>query len=407
MRVITTEKLPIKMWWDNDDYGEGWTDVLKQFQNIANHPLAQKWVCGMSDFHHGYGMPIGGVLATKGGVIPYAVGLDIGCGMLAYETNIEAKKFNMEQLHDLRKLIHGVVPVGFNHHKEEQEMPKRLMDLLPDMEISIVSQQWQSASHQLGTMGGGNHFLELQIDPETGKMWIMLHSGSRNVGLRVCNLYHKVAVKYMQDFHTQLPDMELAFLPENVDEYKEYLAEMTWCMAFAEESRALMMRRTIRVISDYSGKFNITKEVDTHHNFASMENWHGTNVLIHRKGAVQSKGLVTIPGSMGTASFICEGLNNPESFGSCSHGAGRVRGRKAGNRAYEGRHEEAVKLMEHVAFDVQEGDYDELPTEYKDVDAVILAQSDLVRPVHRLEPLAVVKDTTGPQKRRRRRGVQA
>lgn len=385
MQVITTEKLPIKIWTlgeiDPDD-----ENVIRQFRNLANHPLAVKWVCGMVDFHYGYGMPIGGVMATQGGVIPYAVGLDIGCGMIAAETTLEAARWNREQYLDLRRNIHALVPVGQKHRDTPQESL-----LLRSMEQGpVVAGQWERAQYQLGTLGGGNHFIELQA-AQDGRLWIMLHSGSRNIGKRVCDHYHKIAKRYMRDFASAIPDPELSFLPRSVPEHDMYLTEMRWCMAFAEASRQRLLQDVLTVLTDAAGTVGIERLVDTHHNFAVMENHFGQNVMIHRKGAVKAKGLVTLPGSMQTASYICEGLEPTESFNTCSHGAGRTMGRKAANRLMVGRHEEAVAMMAHVAFGVREGQYDELGFCYKDIDAVIEAQSDLIRPVVRLEPLAVVK----------------
>ncbi len=385
MDVISTERLPIKVW----EVGELAADeaVLQQFCNLANLPLAEKWVCAMPDYHLGYGMPIGGVLATRGGVVPNAVGVDIGCGMIAAETTLEAARLSREDLQTIREAIHARVPVGFKHHEEKQALPDRLQNT---WEVGVVGEQYERASYQLGTLGGGNHFIELQKAPD-GRLWIMLHSGSRNVGKQVCDHYSKVAKKYMQDFASAVPDLDLSFLPRSVPEYGQYMAEMGWCLAFAEESRKLMLDAVLKALSGFVDAVEIDRFVDTHHNFAAMENHYGQNLLVHRKGAVKAQGLVTIPGSMGTASFICEGLEPAESFNACSHGAGRVIGRKAANRLWADKHDDAVKMMEHVAFGVREGDYDELPTCYKDIDAVIEAQADLVKPVVRLEPLAVVK----------------
>jgi tRNA-splicing ligase RtcB len=392
MKVLTEgTKIPIKLWWDSDDMGQGWDDVLVQFQNLANLPLAEKWICGMPDFHLGYGMPIGGVLVTQGGVVPNAVGVDIGCGMIAAETDLEAEQFSRDDLEKMRQAIYRRVPVGFKHHDEAQAFPLGLMKWAADNRGGVIGEQYEKAKRQLGTLGGGNHFIELQRAPD-GKLWIMLHSGSRNVGKKVCDYYTKIARKYMQDFASAVPDLDLAFLPRSVPEYDAYLAEMNWCLAFAEESRKMILAAVENALQEITRVVvNFDTVVDTHHNFAAMENHYGKNYLVHRKGAVKAQGLVTIPGSMGTASYICQGLEPVESFNTCSHGAGRVIGRKAANRLWAGKHDEAAATMEHVVFGVREGDYDELPFCYKDIDAVIEAQSDLVRPVTRLEPLAVVK----------------
>lgn len=390
MQVINTEKLSIKVW--SPDGAEPDENVLQQFQNLANHPLAWKWICAMPDYHLGYGMPIGGVLATRGGVIPNAVGVDIGCGMIAVETQLHAEQLTRDDLQKLREAIHKRVPVGLppaGEHTSARELPDNLLQ--KDMP-HIVGTVLNKAEQQLGTLGSGNHFIEIQKDAESGKVWIMLHSGSRKAGMTVCDYYHKIAVGFMEKYHSAIPDKDLAFLPEGTPEHDEYLDAMHWCMAFAEENREAML---LAVYSAFVEVCDVDIEelqkIDTHHNFAQMENHFGTNVLIHRKGAVKAEGLVTIPGSMGTASYIAEGLRPTESFNTCSHGAGRLLGRKQANKAMADRHDEAVEAMSHVVFGVRKGDYDEHPFAYKDIDAVIAAQADLVRPVHRLLPLAVVK----------------
>ena len=384
MKVIDTEKIPIKVWSDTVDEADG---SLEQARNLANHPIARKWVCLMPDYHVGYGMPIGGVLATKGGVVPNAVGVDIGCGMIAARTDIDAADVSRDDLQALRKAIHARVPVGMKHHERPRVLPDALLD--GGRDLRIVSAELGKAAHQAGTLGSGNHFIELQRDGD-GRMWIMLHSGSRNVGLRVCNHYHGVARAYMTQFHAAIPHIDLAFLPDSVTEYGEYLREMRWCMAFAETNRAFMYEAVLDALREVLGREpDIDVRFDTHHNFAQMEHHYGEDLLIHRKGAVEAKGLVTIPGSMGTASFIGEGLEAAESFRTCSHGAGRLLGRKRANSVIT--HEQATESMQHVVYGVRQGEYDEMPACYKDIDSVMEHQADLVSAVHRLEPLAVVK----------------
>jgi tRNA-splicing ligase RtcB (3'-phosphate/5'-hydroxy nucleic acid ligase) len=382
--IINTERLPIWLWNPSE---EGPDDgVLTQFRNLANHPLAFKHICGMPDYHIGYGMPIGGVLATKGGVVPNAVGVDIGCGMIAVETQLRATDLSRDLLQALREAIHSRVPVGMKHHQQPQDITLPP----PPFSGSVVEAEWRRAHTQAGTLGSGNHFIEVQRDEDNGRVWLMLHSGSRNVGLRVCNHYHKIARDLMAMHAIAVPDPDLAFLPEDTESYGEYLDEMRWCMAFAEANREAMLQAVYASFREVTGvEIEERTKVDTHHNFAQMECHFGENVLVHRKGAVKAEGLVTIPGSMGTASYIAEGLRPTESFNTCSHGAGRRLGRKQANRQIT--HEQAEVAMSDVVFGVRQGDYDEMPMAYKDIDAVIAAQADLVKPVHRLLPLAVVK----------------
>jgi tRNA-splicing ligase RtcB (3'-phosphate/5'-hydroxy nucleic acid ligase) len=397
MEVITTEKLPIKLWPPAEiDWAD---DVLQQFRNLANHPLAFKHVAGMPDFHLGYGMPIGGVLATVGGVVPNAVGVDIGCGMVAMPTQWVSSDFDRDTLQALRVAIHRRVPVGKAHHVQAQELPG---DLLAQEHGETIAGNLDNASYQIGTLGGGNHFIEIQREDtdydndaqaETaGRVWIMLHSGSRNVGYRVCQHYHKIALKLMEKYHSPIPDRDLAFLADGTKEFGDYLTEMKWCMTFAEENRVAMLSAVFDAFREITGDIPLVDSrdvVDTHHNFVAKENHFGQNVWVHRKGAVRATGLVTIPGSMGTASYIGRGLEPRESFNTCAHGAGRMMGRRQAKATIT--HEEAVAEMAHVVFGVREGEVDEMPRAYKDIDAVMTAQTDLVAPIYRLLPLAVVK----------------
>lgn len=383
MIVINTEKIPIKIWAENEDIVD-FDNALEQARNLANHPLVKKYVCLMPDFHVGFGMPIGGVIAVQGGVIPNAVGVDIGCGMIAIQTTLKAEQLSKDKLQEIRLEIHKRIPVGMTSHKERQHNPY-LKEKIGD---TIIDEQLEAADYSIGSLGGGNHFIEIQADEEE-TVWVMIHSGSRNLGKRVCDYYHGIAKDYMEKFHSDIPDMDLAFLPTEVPEYEAYLKAMRFCMGFAEASRESMFHNVESAFSAVGINFEIQKKFDTHHNFAELENHFGENFMIHRKGAVKAKGLVTIPGSMGTSSYICEGLEPKESFNSCSHGAGRVLGRKEANRVIK--HEDAVKSMEGVVFGIKQGDYDEMPMAYKDITKVIEYQKDLVKPVYKLRPLAVAK----------------
>ncbi len=384
MRTITTERLPIKVW--SDELAEDGA-VFEQARNLANHPIARKWIGLMPDFHVGYGMPIGGVLATQGGVVPNAVGVDIGCGMIAARTDLAADDLDRDRLQALRLAIHARVPVGQKHHAEKHAMPDDLVAGAAD--LRVVGAEINRAATQIGTLGGGNHFIEIQRD-DAGRVCLMLHSGSRNVGLRVCNQYHGVAKALVANDGLAVPDIDLAYLPDTVPAHGEYLAEMRWCMTFAEANRAAMFDAVCGAFAEVLGaEPSIDVRFDTHHNFAQIERHYGEDLLIHRKGAVRAEGLVTIPGSMGTASYIGEGLLAAESFETCSNGAGRALGRKEANRVIG--HEQAVESMQHVVYGVRTGEYDEMPACYKNIESVMAHQADLVRPVHRLMPMAVVK----------------
>jgi tRNA-splicing ligase RtcB len=384
MKVVTDEgqRVPVKLWIDNIEDG-----AMAQTRNLANLPFAFRHVAIMPDAHQGYGMPIGGVLATIGAVIPNAVGVDIGCGMLAAPTSLTVA--DLPPLRDVMGRIRELVPVGFAHQAKEQ--PEELMPHLDP--LPVVSRQYVSALKQLGTLGGGNHFIEVQADP-TGRVWIMIHSGSRNLGKQVADHYNKVAVELNALWLSEVPKAhELAFLPLETDEAQAYLAEMQYCVDFALANRQLMLERIVEAF----GAGQITDEteiINIAHNYAAMENHFGKNVLVHRKGATKAyEGqLGIIPGSQGTASYIVGGLGNPESFKSCSHGAGRAMGRKDAKRRLNLEDEVAKLDRQGIIHGIRNvADLDEAAGAYKDIDEVMRQQADLVEIVTALRPLAVVK----------------
>jgi tRNA-splicing ligase RtcB len=379
MRVIDTERIPIKLWLkDIED------DALEQAKNLAKLPFAYKWVAIMPDSHQGYGMPIGGVLATQQVIVPNAVGVDIGCGMSASKTSLT--DIDTSTIKEIMGEIRKAVPVGFSHQKEAQEWTK--FDQAPD--IQIIQKELTSAKSQIGTLGGGNHFIEIQKGSD-GFIWVMLHSGSRNFGLKTATEYHKKAQSLCEKWLSDIPDKDLAFLPLDTQEGQEYLTAMNYCLDFAYANRALMMDRVLEIFRDKTGATK-QDEVNIHHNYAIMEHHYGKNVLVHRKGATKaSLGLRgIIPGSMGTKSYIVEGLGNPESFESCSHGAGRRMGRKEATRTLVLEDEQA-KMGSVVHGLRTQTDLDEAPGAYKDIDVVMKNQEDLVKIVVELTPLASIK----------------
>lgn len=380
--VISTEKLPIKIW--ATDLEEG---ALDQAKNLANLPFAFKHVALMPDAHQGYGMPIGGVLATKGVVIPNAVGVDVGCGMCALKTSLQ--EIDTDRLKSIMGKIRSSVPVGFNKHNEKQNgMP----DNLPAFD-GIVLREYNKAIYQLGTLGGGNHFIEVQKGDD-GYIWIMIHSGSRNLGKQVADHYNKIAVELNEKWHSSVTkDQELAFLPLEDDIAKQYMDEMNYCVEFALANRILMMDRIKSAFVDYVD-VSFSDFINIPHNYAAMENHYGENVLVHRKGATKAtEGILgIIPGSQGTKSYIVCGKGNQESFKSCSHGAGRRMGRKQAQRELVLNDE--IKRLDDmgVIHSIRNiNDLDEAPSAYKDIDTVMENQRDLVDIVVELTPLAVVK----------------
>lgn len=371
--------VPIKVW--ASQYEDG---AMKQAMDLAKLPFVKGWVALMPDTHQGYGMPIGGVIATDGIVIPNAVGVDIGCGMAALKTDLQG--ITTDELKAVMGEVRSLVPVGFYHHNEPQ--PWIGFSAAPDN--PIIRRELDSARYQLGTLGGGNHFIEFQADEE-GYLWVMIHSGSRNLGLKVAKHYHGFAKAMCQRWHVALPNEELAYLPVDEQGGKDYIEAMDFCLSFAQANRQAMLHRILDVLGQRHGAHYDT-EVNIHHNYAIQEHHLGRNLWVHRKGATQARmgqqGI--IPGSMGSASYIVEGLGNPQSFHSCSHGAGRKLGRKAAQKALDLVEEQAK--MEGIVHSLRhENDLDEAPGAYKDIDQVMQDQVDLVKVLVKLRPLGSIK----------------
>jgi len=379
MRVINTERIPIKLWLDNIEEG-----ALAQARDLANLPFPYKWISIMPDCHEGYGMPIGGVMAAEDMIVPNAVGVDIGCGMMALRTN--AQGIEVDIIKSIMGGIRKVVPVGFSHHRDVQKWDG--FDRAPN--IPIIQEQLLAAQKQLGTLGGGNHFIEIQKGDD-GFIWIMLHSGSRNFGLRVAEDYHKKAVQACERWYSNISTKDLSFLPFESLHGKEYFEAMIYCVEFALANRTLMMDRIKDVLNDNGISFG-SNSINIPHNYASIEEHYGKEVIVHRKGATKAtKGLIgIIPGSMGTSSYIVQGLGNPESFMSCSHGAGRAMGRGQAKRELNLADEQ--KKMDGIIHGLRtERELDEAPGAYKDIDVVMDNQKDLVEIVTKLTPLGVIK----------------
>jgi tRNA-splicing ligase RtcB len=387
-RIIDTERIPIKLWLDEID-----DNTLFQVKNLANLPFAFKHIALMPDAHTGYGMPIGGVMAADNVVVPNAVGVDIGCGICAVKTDLKLNPDIQRRLKDIVRDIEERVPVGFKHHKMAQYetlMPKGYK--FGSMEV--VRSEYGSALRQLGTLGGGNHFIEIQKDKED-YIWIMIHSGSRNIGKQVADHYNKIAKKLNKQWNSPVPPKaDLAYLPFTTEEAHRYFEEMNYCVDFALANRKLMLKRVQEVMADYFPNIKFGEIINIAHNYAKWEKHFGKDVVVHRKGATSAhKGeLGIIPGSQGTKSYIVEGLGNPESFSSCSHGAGRLMGRNEAIRrlSFE---EEVRKLNKSgILHSIRtHRDLDEAPSAYKNIQQVMLDQDDLVKIVTELSPLAVIK----------------
>jgi tRNA-splicing ligase RtcB len=385
--IITTERLPIKLWLEDIEEG-----AMLQARNIANLPFAFKHIAIMPDSHEGYGMPIGGVLATKDVVVPNAVGVDIGCGMCALKTSLKTLSTAT-----IKKILQGIrrkVPLGFEHHKEKQDI-----SLMPPIRKLIgkgmVEREFESARTQIGTLGGGNHFIEIQ-EGSDNHIWIMVHSGSRNIGLKVAEYYNNIAKNLNDKWHSGVEKSKnLAFLPVETTEAQDYFIEMQYCIDFAYANRKLMMDTIISVFNDCVGNdCTEIQFVNIAHNYARWENHFNTDVIVHRKGATSAKKGETgiIPGSQGTRSYIVRGKGNPESFESCSHGAGRIMGRRQAQKTLDLKEEIAKLDKTGIIHSIRnQKDLDEAPGAYKNIDQVIENQKDLVDTLIILTPLAVIK----------------
>ena len=389
MEVKIINNRPVKIW--TNDVEES---AMRQIENLTTLPFLHHHVAIMPDVHTGMGMPIGGVLACDGAVIPNAVGVDIGCGMCAVKTNWKVEDLPPHVIRkEIMKGIRARIPLGMDHHKEAQDA-KYLPQGHNIDKMEIVKRRQISILHEVGTLGGGNHFIELQKDEE-GNLWIMIHSGSRNLGKQVGDYYNKIAASLNEKWHSVVsPEIRLPFLPHGTREFGAYWNEMKYCIDFALCNRRLMMERIQEVIADSLKGIEFEPMINIAHNYAAFEHHFGKDVIVHRKGATLAReGVIgIIPGSQGTASYIVEGLGNPDSFCSCSHGAGRVLSRKAAIKTLdmdaEVRNLEAKGIIHAIRC---QDDMQEASGAYKDIDTVIANESDLVKVKTKLLPIAVIK----------------
>ena len=390
--VLTSgsEKI-IKSWTRGVPFEE---EAKRQLQNIAELPFIYKWIAAMPDVHLGKGATIGSVIPTTKAVIPSAVGVDIGCGMMAVKTSILAKDLP-DSLSDIRSSIESVVPVGRAGHNKLPKTVEAQWAGLAETYNGIIERHPLAAAKkrevQLGTLGGGNHFIELCLD-ESNSLWVMLHSGSRGLGNRIGNYFISLAKKDMEKWMIQLPDKDLAYFPCGTEHFKEYMVAVHWAQEFARINREIMMKHILEVLLKSFPFMKAEKQaINCHHNYVEIENHYGKNVYITRKGAVRARkgDLGIIPGSMGAKSYIVRGLGNEESFHSCSHGAGRVMSRTKAKQLIS--LEEHRKDTKGVECRKDKGVLDESPKAYKDIDKVMEAQKDLVEILHTLKQIVCVK----------------
>lgn len=393
---------PIKAW----TRGVPVEDAAKQqLLNIATLPFIYRWVAVMPDVHLGKGATVGSVIPTKKAIIPAAVGVDIGCGMMAVRTSMTASDLP-DDLRALRSAIESAVPHGRtdnggrNDRGAWHRLPKAQLEAWTQLEpryAEIVAKHPRLGRgndlNHLGTLGTGNHFIELCLDEEQ-RVWVMLHSGSRGVGNRIGQFFIELAKQDMRRFMINLPDQDLAYLPEGTEHFDDYVQAVHWAQSYAMKNRELMMDAVLAALreTELLPQFTANEEtVNCHHNYVSVEEHYGENVYVTRKGAVRAaKGdLGIIPGSMGAKSFIVRGKGNPESFDSCSHGAGRTMSRNEAKKRFT--IEDHRKATEGVECRKDKDVLDETPAAYKSIEAVMQAQRDLVDVVHTLKQIVCVK----------------
>lgn len=372
--------------------------ALQQAKSSAMMPFIFPHVAIMPDAHWGKGATIGSVIPTLHAIIPAAVGVDLGCGMMAVRTQFDVDEFRAHgHLSDLRMMIESLIPLGKGAYNQSYESQPRLqarIEELQDMrgyfQASSISPEWR---HQLGSLGGGNHFIEVSRD-DMGRIWLFLHSGSRGVGNRLANQYIKAARAWCEKIHVlkYLPDPDLAYFVEGERDFTDYIEAVNWAQRFAFLNRAEMMDRVELAVSEWYGADVIrTQEINCHHNYAQIEHQWGRDVWVTRKGAIRARqedyGL--IPGSMGTASYVVAGKGNKLSLDSAPHGAGRLMSRGMANKQFT--QNQLADAMAGIEWHVGGNFLDEHPGAYKDIDQVMFDAADLVEPVHALYQLVNVK----------------
>ena len=395
-RIIQpADGLPVKIYTDDIDQ-----QALTQLSHVARLPIIHHHVAAMPDVHVGIGATVGAVIPTKGAIIPAAVGVDIGCGMVATRLSLRAGQLP-DNLRPLRQVIEAAVPVGFDMHSEGHGAPASTLRALSGGLERIVKKHpgllkmqrnadttW---ARQLGTLGGGNHFIELCLD-EQQDVWLMLHSGSRGIGNVIGRYFIELARKDMGQHLANLPDRDLAYLREGAQHFDDYVEALHWAQDYAMTNRREMLRLILQALARQLPPFTVTKEaINCHHNYVAIEQHFGEELFITRKGAIRAGAgeLGIIPGSMGAKSYIVRGKGEADSFCSCSHGAGRRMSRGQAKKKFD--QQDLIAQTAGVECRKDSGVLDEIPAAYKDIDAVMAQQSDLVEIVHTLKQVVCVK----------------
>lgn len=393
--VITKGKVPVKIYTDDVD-----PKALKQLLNLAQLPFIHHHVAAMPDVHVGIGATVGAVIPTKGAIIPAAVGVDIGCGMNAVRLSLKAEQLP-DNLRPLRTAIETAVPVGFAMHSGKPGVPASTvraldggLDRIVGKHPGILKMQKnvaQTWAQQLGTLGGGNHFIELCLD-ENQDVWVMLHSGSRGIGNIIGRYFIDLARKDMRQHLANLPDQDLAYLQEGAAHFTDYVEAVHWAQDYAMTNRREMMRLVLDALARHLPPFKLTQEaINCHHNYVAVERHFEEMVYVTRKGAIRAgvDELGIIPGSMGAKSYIVRGKGEPNSFHSCSHGAGRRLSRSQAKKQFSA--QDLIAQTSGVECRKDTGVLDEIPGAYKPIDEVMAHQSDLVEVVHTLKQIVCVK----------------
>ena len=393
-RTLNKGKVPVKIYTDEID-----SRAMDQLSNMAQLPFIHSHIAVMPDVHAGIGATVGTVIPTVAAIIPAAVGVDIGCGMNAVRLSLTADQLP-DNLTHIRSSIEAAVPVGFNMHKREVVKASTVRALSKQMELIVkkhpgllkmLSNFGLTWPRQIGTLGGGNHFIELCLD-ENQQVWIMLHSGSRGIGNVIGRYFIQLAKKDMGRLLGNLPDKDLAYLQQGNQHFDDYMTAVNWAQDYAMLNRKQMMRLVVSALEGYVPVFEVSKEaINCHHNYVQKETHFGEEVYLTRKGAIRAglDELGIIPGSMGAKSFIVSGRGAKASFSSCSHGAGRVMSRNAAKKSFNLKDLEA--LTQGVECRKDKGVIDEIPAAYKDIDQVMKNQADLVDIVHTLKQVVCVK----------------
>ena len=392
--VLTNQRVPVKIWTDDVD-----EKSRQQLSNIASLPFIHHHVAAMPDVHLGIGATIGSVIATHKAIIPAAVGVDIGCGMVACRLSITGNDLDEKSLRKVFDQISRDVPVGRAQHPDDRTLAEAAKPF--EARLNAMTQRhpqllkafgkFSKWMNQMGTLGGGNHFIEVCID-EANQVWIMLHSGSRGIGNALAAYYIELARQDMERLTIHLPDRDLAYFPEGTEHFDDYVEAVIWAQEYAMQNRREMVDLVLAGLKRHLPAFVVTSEVvNCHHNYVAVEHHYGADVWVTRKGAIRARegDLGIIPGSMGARSFIVRGKGNPESFMSCSHGAGRRMSRTAAEKQFSAA--DLASQTEGVICRKDKGVVDEIPGAYKNIDTVMANQSDLVEALHTLKQVICVK----------------